>query len=179
MGIIAIEGMRFQAYHGYYPEEQILGTEYLVDVYVTVNTSNVSKSDKLADTVNYVTIFRISKAEMSINSKLIETVAQRIIDRIKSLFGNIEELKIRISKLNPPLGSTVTRTFIELHEDYRSKCGKCKKDILVQNDGDCWIKYGRLFEETKLTLFRNFGNNICESCIEPYLFKVNSSDEKE
>jgi 7,8-dihydroneopterin aldolase/epimerase/oxygenase len=177
MGIIAIEGMRFQAYHGYYPEEQILGTEYLVDVYITVNTSSVSKSDKLADTVNYETIFRISKGEMSINSKLIETVAQRIIDRIKSLFGNIEELKIRISKLNPPLGSTVTRTFIELHEDYRSKCGKCKKNILVQNEGDCWTKYGRLFDETKLTLFRNFGNNLCKSCLQPYIAVKNQEED--
>jgi dihydroneopterin aldolase len=172
MGLIAIEGMEFYAYHGYYPEEQLIGTGYLVDVYVTVNTVAVVKSDELSDTVNYETIYRISKMEMSKNSKLIETVAQRIIDRIKSIFDNIESLTVRISKLNPPLGSSVQRTFIELSENYLSKCGKCQKPILVQQQGDCWNKYGKIYPETQATLSRNYGKNLCKNCIEPYLLKT-------
>jgi dihydroneopterin aldolase len=174
--MIAIEGMKFYAFHGYYPQEQLIGTEFLVDVYVEVNISKAGNSDQLSDTVNYETIYRIVKAEMSKKSKLIEHVAQRIIFKIKSFYAHIEGLKVRISKLNPPLGNPVARTFVELHENYRKQCGKCKKEILVQFDGDCWEKYGRLFPERKANLLSNFGNNLCQQCIEPYLIPKSDSD---
>jgi dihydroneopterin aldolase len=176
MGLIAIEGMKFYAFHGYYPEEELIGTEFLVDVYVEVNISTAAANDNLSDTVNYETIFRIAKAEMSKKSKLIESVAQRIIFKIKSFYANIEGLKVRISKLHPPLGSPVARTFIELSENYRRQCGKCKKDIFVQIEGDCWEKFGRVFPERKSSMISTFGNNLCKQCIEPYLI-VNSNDD--
>jgi 7,8-dihydroneopterin aldolase/epimerase/oxygenase len=171
MGIIAIEGMKFYAFHGYYRQEQLIGTEFLVDVYVEVNITKAANSDQLIDTVNYETIYRIAKAEMSKKSKLIENVAERIIFKIKSFYANIEGLKVRISKLNPPLGNPVARTFIEMNENYRKHCGKCNKEILVQSDGDCWEKYGRIFPERKANLLSNFGNNLCRLCIEPYLIQ--------
>ena len=34
MATIALEGMRFYAYHGYYEEERTLGNEFILDVYV-------------------------------------------------------------------------------------------------------------------------------------------------
>jgi dihydroneopterin aldolase len=86
--MIAIEGMKFYAFHGYYPQEQLIGTEFLVDVYVEVNISKAGNSDQLSDTVNYETIYRIVKAEMSKKSKLIEHVAQRIIFKIKSFYAH-------------------------------------------------------------------------------------------
>jgi dihydroneopterin aldolase len=176
MGLIAIEGMKFYAYHGYYPQEQLIGTEFLVDVYVEVNTTSAGNSDQLSDTVNYETIFRIAKAEMAKKSKLIENVAQRIIYRIKTFYANIEGLKVRISKLNPPLGNPVSRTYIELSENYKQQCEKCKKGILVQVEGDCWEKYGRVFPERKATMQRNYGNNLCRQCIEPYLIQKTEED---
>ena len=176
MGLIAIEGMKFYAFHGYYPEEQLIGTEFMVDVYVGVNISTAAESDQLTDTVNYETIFRISKAEMSKKSKLIEHVAQRIMNKIKTFYANIESLKIRISKFNPPLGSTVNRTFIELSEDFKKQCGKCKKVIFVQEEGDCWEKYGKVFPERKNSMSSNYGKDLCKACIEPYLIQ-NPSEE--
>ena len=38
MATIALEGMRFYAYHGYYEEERILGNEFILDVYVNTET---------------------------------------------------------------------------------------------------------------------------------------------
>ena len=52
MGLIAIEGMKFYAFHGYYPQEQLIGTEFLVDVYVEVNTTTAAANDSLSDTIN-------------------------------------------------------------------------------------------------------------------------------
>lgn len=176
MGLIAIEGIQLYAYHGYYPEEQILGSYYIIDVYVGVNIRNVAKSDELADTVNYETIYRIVRVEMNKNAKLIETVAQRIANRIKSIFEQVETLKLRISKLHPPLGSTVARTFIELDESYVLVCDKCKKNFLSHEPGDCWTRHGKIYPETQATLQRTFGRNICKKCLEPYFIKGREED---
>jgi dihydroneopterin aldolase len=46
----------------------------------------------------------------------------------------------------------------------------------VQFDGDCWEKHGRLFPERKANLLSNFGNNLCQQCIEPYLIPKSDSD---
>lgn len=171
MGLIALEGIKLHAYHGFYPEEQILGTEYIIDVYVMLNMSEVSQTDDLSKTVNYENLFRIVKAEMAKNSKLIETVAQRIINRIKLIYDHIEHLKIRISKLHPPLGADVYRSFVELEENYVQKCDKCNTAFLSQFEGDCWTKHGTILPETKNTLIRNYGNKICKNCLDSYLIK--------
>jgi len=175
MGVIAIEGMKFYAFHGYYPQEQLIGGEFIVDIYLEVDYLSAAKNDELSETINYETVFRISKAEMSKKSKLIESVAQRILLKIKSFYGNLESLRIRISKMNPPLGSPVSRTYVELNENFRKQCGKCKKAILVQTEGDCWEKYGRVFPERRAIMLNSFGNNLCKQCIEPYL--IQNSDE--
>ena len=176
MGLIAIEGIQIYAYHGYYAEEQVLGNYYLVDVYVGVNTKSVVKSDNLADTVNYETIYYIVKVEMNKKAKLLETVAQKIVNRIKSIFENVETLKVRISKLNPPLGGTVARTFVEFEESYIVVCDKCKKNFLSHEPGDCWTRHGKVYPETQATLQRTYGKNMCKNCLEPYFIKEREED---
>lgn len=51
MGEIAIELMRFKAFHGCYAEEAVLGNEYEVN-YACCDTVTPG-SDDVADTVNY------------------------------------------------------------------------------------------------------------------------------
>ncbi len=104
MAIISIEGMEFFSYHGCFKEEQEIGTKFNIDLYLTVDTSIAEKSDSLSDTVNYQEVFRLVKAEMQINSKLLEHVAYRILQKVKSQFPQVEDAKVKIKKLNPPLG---------------------------------------------------------------------------
>ncbi|MCO6477363.1 MAG: dihydroneopterin aldolase [Phaeodactylibacter sp.] len=47
MATIALEGMRFFAYHGYYEEEQILGNEFVVDIFVNTETILTKFTDDL------------------------------------------------------------------------------------------------------------------------------------
>ena len=39
MALISIEGMRFRAFHGLYPEEQVLGSDFLLDVWIDTDIS--------------------------------------------------------------------------------------------------------------------------------------------
>jgi|APTNR8051073442_1049403.scaffolds.fasta_scaffold00856_12 dihydroneopterin aldolase len=115
MATIALEGARFYAYHGFYEEEQILGSEYVLDVYVEADTEAAAEEDDLFATVNYETLYLICQVEMRKPSQLIETVGQRIIDRIGDMFPGIFGIKLRIRKMNPPLGGRVDCSSIEFN----------------------------------------------------------------
>jgi len=109
MGTIALEGMEFFAYHGCFQEEQIIGTTFLVDLEVDFDTSKSELSDHLEDTINYQTVYGLVHHEMEQKSQLLENVARRILDSLKSTFPEISDAGIKISKVNPPLGGKVNR----------------------------------------------------------------------
>ncbi len=104
MSIISIEGMEFFAYHGCFKEEQVIGTKFNIDLFLTVDTNLAETSDNLQDTVNYQEVFKLVKKEMQITSKLLEHVGRRILDSVKAAFPQIEKVTIKIRKMNPPLG---------------------------------------------------------------------------
>jgi dihydroneopterin aldolase len=106
--------MEFFAHHGCYEEEQIIGNHFLVDFFCEVDTSEAEQSDELLKTVDYQAIYQLIKEEMAINSKLLEHLALRIINRIMKTFPSIEESEVRISKMNPPVGGKVERVSVAL-----------------------------------------------------------------
>lgn len=114
MSVISIEGMEFFAYHGCFKEEQVIGTKFRIDLFLEVDTSNAEKTDNLKDTVNYQSVFQLVKKEMETPSKLLEHVGRRVLDRIKKEFTNVEHARIKIRKLNPPLGGKMDFVSLEL-----------------------------------------------------------------
>ena len=104
MGKLIVEGMKFHAFHGCNSEEAKTGGSYLVDVTVDTDFSKPSSSDKLSDAVDYVAIYDITKKEMSVRSNLIEQVAQRIHDSVRKTFPSVKKIKVKVEKLNPPIG---------------------------------------------------------------------------
>ena len=57
--------------------------------------------------------------EMAIRSKLLEHVAQRIIERIFREIPSVSRILLAVSKLNPPIGGDVEAVTI-IMEEYRS-----------------------------------------------------------
>jgi len=107
MGLISIEGMEFFSYHGHFEEETVIGTRFMIDLYIETDTSAAEKSDKLHDTINYQEVYLVIKKEMKTPSHLIEHVARRIVDAVKQNFDGIESLKLKLRKMNPPLGGQI------------------------------------------------------------------------
>lgn len=114
MSTISIEQMEFYAYHGCFKEEQIIGTRFLVDIYLETDTQKAENSDDLNDTVNYQEVYLLVKQEMDIKSKLLENVGRRILMTMMDRFPEIESAKIKISKMNPPLGGKMKSVSISL-----------------------------------------------------------------
>ena len=110
---VSLEGVRIFAFHGFYPEEQVLGTEFILDIDASLDVFDNGKDD-LANTVNYVRLFEIASEEMKITRKLIETVAHSILERIRHEFLAVQFIRVSIRKLNPPMGAEVRNSAIEL-----------------------------------------------------------------
>lgn len=107
MGIIKISNIRVYAYHGCLVEEGKIGSDYRVDLEVKADLKKSAKTDHLSDTVDYVHLNRIVKEEMAVRTKLLETVASLILDRILQEISLVKKARIKVSKLNPPIGGNV------------------------------------------------------------------------
>ncbi len=114
MTTISLEGIRIHAFHGFYEEERILGNEYVLDVHISADTTKAAQGDDLFSTINYELVYHICTSEMKKPKKLIETVAKCIIDRLNEQFEQIQGVKVRVKKMNPPLGGRVDAAAVEL-----------------------------------------------------------------
>ena len=109
---IEVNGIRLHAFHGCLPEEAKIGGNYIVDVSVTTDFSAATVSDALSDTVDYAAINSVVVEEMAIRSKLIEHVGQRIVLRIQKEIENVVHLRVKVTKLSPPIGGGVDNVAI-------------------------------------------------------------------
>ena len=116
MGIIKVENIRIFANHGCLTEETVIGSDYRVDLEVKCNLKTSAKSDELSDTVDYVFLNKVVREEMSIPAKLLETVAQRILNRIFGEDSMVQKATVSVSKINPPIGGDVEMVTIKLSE---------------------------------------------------------------
>jgi 7,8-dihydroneopterin aldolase/epimerase/oxygenase len=114
MSLISLEGMEFFAYHGCYREEQVVGTKFIVDLYIEADLSKSEKSDNLSDTTNYQEVYLLVKKEMETNSFLLEHIGRRILNSVKEHFPEILKVKIKVSKMNPQLGGKIKNVSISL-----------------------------------------------------------------
>ena len=114
MGVIQVNNIKLYANHGCLEEEEKIGSEYRVDVEVKANLRKSSKTDDLMDTVDYVHLNHIVKEEMAIRSKLLEEVAQRILNRFFKELKMIQKATVSVAKINPPIGGNVEEVVIIL-----------------------------------------------------------------
>jgi 7,8-dihydroneopterin aldolase/epimerase/oxygenase len=113
-GIVALEGMEFYAYHGFYQEERKVGNKYVVDVSLKTNFTKAATSDDLDGTVNYETVYEIVKNQMTIPNKLLESICNKIINSLFELIPEVLELTVSVSKHNPPIGGVCEKSKVTI-----------------------------------------------------------------
>jgi len=110
---VALTDLRFYAFHGYYPEEQVLGNEFTVAVR-TGFLRRETGGDELNRTVNYETLYNIAKTEMQVARKLLETVAETMLTRVQEEFPFVDEIEVTICKNQPPFGGDRAKAAVTL-----------------------------------------------------------------
>ena len=114
MGTIAINDMRFYAHHGCFEQERAIGTHFRVDLTFTTDTSRAELTDNIDDTVSYLDVYQVVKAEMGKPSNLLEHVARRVGEAVLAQFPAVEDVKVKVYKLNPPLGGQMDSVSVEV-----------------------------------------------------------------
>tara|TARA_B100001093_G_scaffold244578_1_gene234190 strand:+ start:1491 stop:1841 length:351 start_codon:yes stop_codon:yes gene_type:complete len=116
MNCIQVYGIRSYAFHGCLKEETKIGGNFITNIDVEYNFKLAANNDDLSKTVDYVAIKDIVEFEMKKTSKLIETVAYRIISSIKVKFPLTKKCKVEIQKINPPIDGDVSHVAVIVEE---------------------------------------------------------------
>lgn len=109
---VALKEVKCYAFHGFYPEEQLTGNHFLIDVEVTFSPSD--ETENLQKTVNYEALNFIVLAEMKNTQKLLETVVKNIMSKVLNAYPFLLSVEVGITKLHPPMLGEVGCSFVSL-----------------------------------------------------------------
>lgn len=109
---VALKDVKCFALHGYYPEEQLIGNHFIVDLETEFQPRGFD--DELAQTINYESLNLIILNEMKNTQKLLETVLNNIISKVIKLYPFVETVNVSIKKLNPPMPGQIGYSFVKL-----------------------------------------------------------------
>ena len=113
---VLLEGMLFHAKHGVFEEEKITGGKFEVNLELETDFSSSMTSDELEGTVDYSAVYEIVAHEMKTPSKLLEHLGKRIIDSVYAYFSEVQYIKLKISKLNPPISGEIAKVSVVIEE---------------------------------------------------------------
>jgi dihydroneopterin aldolase len=91
--------MVFYGFHGVYDEERRLGQRFIVTLHLFTDEQNDPDIYKLEDTVDYTKVFEVIKNVMENEQfQLLEACANRILDRVLTVFTLVTKVKVYIQK---------------------------------------------------------------------------------
>jgi len=116
--VLRLKNMRFFAYHGLFPEVNILGQFYEVDLDLFSDLAVAGQTDFVEKTINYPDVYRLVEEVVTQQRfKLVEALAEHIAQRVGQDFSPIT-LCVRVRKPNPPIPAHFDGIEVELHRSY-------------------------------------------------------------
>jgi dihydroneopterin aldolase len=109
---VALRDVKCFAYHGFYAEEQVLGTQFLVSIEVKFRPEG--DTENLQHTVNYEVLNTIIQETMQRTQQLLETVVHDMLEQVKTSFPFVYNIVVGIKKLHPPMPGQIDHSFVQL-----------------------------------------------------------------
>ena len=69
---------------------------------------------RMEEIAPHIYVYEAVKAEMEVPSKLLEHIGGRIVKRLFGDFPQIENIELKLSKRNPPMGADIEAAGIEI-----------------------------------------------------------------
>ncbi len=100
---IQISGIRCYGYTGYFPEEQVLGQWFEVDLTIWMDLSVTGSDDQLENTLNYADVVeRVTNLLETSRFKTIEKLNAVVIEAVLA-FDPVHKVHSRLVKVSPPI----------------------------------------------------------------------------
>ena len=104
---IYIDNLRLHAFHGVLPQERTVGNEYTINIKVGYPWEKAATTDNVRDTLNYAMLADTIKDVMMQPANLLETVAARISDAVRTSFPQVSSITLDLKKVAPPVEHNV------------------------------------------------------------------------
>ena len=112
---IILSDLAFYGYHGVMLEENKLGQRFRIDLECAIDLQAAGNSDDVKDTVSYAEIYYlVEQATKDTRYKLIEALAQHIVDILFAKFPAFSSIKVRVRKPEAPVEATNGEFAIEI-----------------------------------------------------------------
>ena len=100
---VSLHGICLHAPHGMYPQENVLGNDFEIDVDIQLATDNSHPWPF----VDYTLIHGIVKQVFEQQGQMLETFVHNIYNALKLNVPNAEKIKVAVRKMHPPLEGSV------------------------------------------------------------------------
>jgi len=111
---VAVRGLECFGYHGVFPEERENGQRFVVDLEMTLIETSATRTDHLADTVDYEAIVEAVASILEGPSvSLLEHLAALVADRVMAE-PRVLEVAVTVRKPEVKLARPVTETAVTL-----------------------------------------------------------------
>ncbi|MBE0581117.1 dihydroneopterin aldolase [Devosia sp.] len=119
---IILKDLGFYGYHGVFAEEAKLGQRFFIDLELGVDLSGPATTDRLSTGISYAEIYDVVKSAFETRRmKLLEAVAQNIVDAIFEAFQTVNWVVIRVRKPEAPIAMVRGEAAIELHRERKTQ----------------------------------------------------------
>ena len=103
---IFINGVVIHARHGVMDHETEVGQRFVIDLELSVDLSESSRTDRLADTVSYSNVVATATAAFrDTNYKLLERAAGAVADAILAAFPRNNTVEVTVHKPHAPIAA--------------------------------------------------------------------------
>lgn len=99
---IELSDLQFHSFHGVHEEETKTGGDFEVNMVVYFNPKN-PLIKHLDETIDYTLLYELIRQRMDKPTKLLETIATDIAGEVLSRFLKVEQVEVKIKKLNAPI----------------------------------------------------------------------------
>ncbi len=103
---IFIRGLVIHARHGVMEHETEVGQRFVIDLELSSDLGESSRTDRLADTVSYSNVVASATAAFkNVNYRLLERAAGAVADAILSDFPKVIAVKVTVHKPHAPIAA--------------------------------------------------------------------------
>jgi dihydroneopterin aldolase len=104
---VFVTGLVLHAYHGVMQHEAKVGQAFRLDLKLTVDLADASRTDKLKHTVSYDTVVKTaSEAFCARRYQLVEAAAGAVADAVLASFLQVSAVAVTVHKPHAPIAAT-------------------------------------------------------------------------
>jgi len=115
MDKINIKNLEVYAYHGVFPDEKKHGQVFVISAVLYFDLRDAGRTDDLTKTLDYGEISgEIKTFVMETRFDLIETVAERLAEKLLLQYSGLEKVWLEVKKPDAPLGLSLETVSVEI-----------------------------------------------------------------